>query len=86
MQDLRLVYDLLFGVAWATLKSFGKAKRNQTGMIAVLHTGTEPAYIRTYTASYQAAGLIKAMEEYKRRWQILVSSQGVVQGFRGQIL
>jgi hypothetical protein len=24
------------------------------------------------------------LEEYKRRWQILVSSQGVVQGFRAK--
>ncbi|MEZ7499834.1 IS91 family transposase [Flavobacterium sp. Arc3] len=38
MQDPRLVYDLLFESAWATLKSFGKAKEIQTGMIAVLHT------------------------------------------------
>jgi acyl carrier protein phosphodiesterase len=27
-----------------------------------------------------------AIEEYKRRWQILVSSQGVVQGFRANIV
>jgi hypothetical protein len=26
------------------------------------------------------------LEEYKRRWQILVSSQGVVQGFRANIV
>jgi len=38
MQDPRSVYDLLFESAWATLKSFGKAKEIQTGMIAVLHT------------------------------------------------
>ncbi|WP_016991417.1 IS91 family transposase [Flavobacterium sp. ACAM 123] len=38
MQDPRLVYDILFETAWATLKSFGKAKEIQTGMIAVLHT------------------------------------------------
>lgn len=38
MQDPRLVYDLLFESAWATLKSFGKAKEIQSGMIAVLHT------------------------------------------------
>jgi hypothetical protein len=39
MQDLRLVYDLLFGVGLGNFEKFGKAKRNQTGMIAVLHTG-----------------------------------------------
>jgi hypothetical protein len=44
----------------ATLKSFGKAKEIQTGMIAVLHTWDRTCpYTRTYTASYQAAGLIK---------------------------
>jgi hypothetical protein len=32
-----LVYDLLLS-RQATLKSFGKAKEIQTGMIAVLHT------------------------------------------------
>lgn len=38
MQDPRLVYDILFESAWETLKTFGKAKETQTGMIAVLHT------------------------------------------------
>ena len=38
MQEPKLVYDLLFETAWATLKSFGKAKEIQAGMIAVLHT------------------------------------------------
>jgi hypothetical protein len=31
MQDPRLVYDLLFESAWATLKSFGKAKEIKLG-------------------------------------------------------
>jgi hypothetical protein len=31
MQDPRLVYDLLFESAWATLKSFGKAKETKLG-------------------------------------------------------
>ena len=34
----KLVYDLLFEMAWATLKTFGKNKGLQSGMIAVLHT------------------------------------------------
>jgi hypothetical protein len=34
----KLVYDLLFESAWATLKTFGKSKAIQSGMIAVLHT------------------------------------------------
>ncbi|MFV8348037.1 IS91 family transposase [Flavobacterium sp. ZB4P13] len=34
----KLVYDLLFESAWATLKTFGKNKGLQSGMIAVLHT------------------------------------------------
>lgn len=34
----KLVYDLLFETAWATLKTFGKNKGLQSGMIAVLHT------------------------------------------------
>jgi len=38
MQEPKLVYDLLFETAWATLKTFGKAKEIQAGMIAVLHT------------------------------------------------
>jgi len=38
MQEPKLVYDLLFKTAWATLKTFGKNKEIQTGMIAVLHT------------------------------------------------
>jgi hypothetical protein len=38
MQDPRLVYDILFESAWETLKTFGKGKETQTGMIAVLHT------------------------------------------------
>jgi hypothetical protein len=40
-QDPRLVYDLLLSL-WATLKSFGKAKEIQTGMIAFCTLGTEP--------------------------------------------
>jgi len=32
------VYDLLFEAAWETLRTFGKNKGVQTGMIAVLHT------------------------------------------------
>jgi hypothetical protein len=68
-------------------EKFWKSQRNQTGMIAVLHLGQNLSHIHTYTASYQAAGLIKwQLEEYKRRWQILVSSQGVVQGFRANIV
>jgi hypothetical protein len=55
MQDPRLVYDLLFESAWATLKSFGKAKEIQTGMIAVCTLGDRTCpCIRTYTASYRA--------------------------------
>lgn len=38
MQEPKLVYDVLFETAWATLKTFGKNKEIQTGMIAVLHT------------------------------------------------
>jgi hypothetical protein len=54
MQDPRLVYDLLFESAWATLKSFGKAKEIQTGMIVVCTLGDRTCpCIRTYTASYQ---------------------------------
>ena len=34
----KMVYDLLFETAWATLKTFGKNKGLQSGMIAVLHT------------------------------------------------
>jgi hypothetical protein len=38
MHDPRLVYNLLFESALATLKTFGARKEIQTGMIAVLHT------------------------------------------------
>jgi hypothetical protein len=38
MQEAKLVYDVLFETAWATLKTFGKNKEIQTGMITVLHT------------------------------------------------
>lgn len=38
IHDPKLVYDLLFESAWETLKSFGKNKELQSGMIAVLHT------------------------------------------------
>lgn len=38
MHKPKLVYDLLFQSAWATLKTFGKNKELQSGMIAVLHT------------------------------------------------
>lgn len=38
MQEPKLVYDLLFESARETLKTFGKAKEIQSGMIAVLHT------------------------------------------------
>ena len=38
MQQPKLVYDILFESAWATLKTFGKKNALQTGMIAVLHT------------------------------------------------
>lgn len=34
----RVVYDTLFESAWETLRTFGKNKGVQTGMIAVLHT------------------------------------------------
>jgi hypothetical protein len=34
----KLVYDTLFEATWETLKTFGKAKEMQMGMIAVLHT------------------------------------------------
>jgi hypothetical protein len=58
MQDPRLVYDLLFESAWATLKSFGQ--RNPNWDDAVFYTwGQNLSLNRTYTASYQAAGLIK---------------------------
>jgi hypothetical protein len=59
MQDPRLVYDLLLS-RLGNFESFGKAKEIQTGMIAVLHTGDRTCpCIRTYTASYRAAVLIK---------------------------
>ena len=38
IKDPRLVYNLLFESAWATLKTFGVRKEVQSGMIAVLHT------------------------------------------------
>ena len=38
IQQPKLVYDILFESAWATLKTFGKKNALQTGMIAVLHT------------------------------------------------
>ncbi|AWG22885.1 IS91 family transposase [Flavobacterium faecale] len=38
IKDPRLVYNLLFESAWATLKTFGVRKEIQSGMIAVLHT------------------------------------------------
>lgn len=38
MREPKLVYDLLFEAAWSTLKTFGKTKEMQMGMIAVLHT------------------------------------------------
>ena len=38
IHDPKLVYELLFETAWATLKTFGKNKGLQSGMIAVLHT------------------------------------------------
>jgi hypothetical protein len=38
MHDPRFVYDLLFESAWETLKTFGKKKEVQIGMIAVLNT------------------------------------------------
>jgi len=38
MQDPKLVYDILFESTWETLKTFGKKKEIQSGMIAVLHT------------------------------------------------
>lgn len=34
----KAVYDSLFGAAWQTLKTFGKNKGLQLGMIAILHT------------------------------------------------
>jgi len=34
----KLVYDMLFEATWETLKTFGKNKQMQMGMIAVLHT------------------------------------------------
>jgi hypothetical protein len=56
-QDPRLVYDLLFE-SRATLKSFEKPKKSK--LMMVLYTwGQNLSYIRTYTASYRAAGLIK---------------------------
>jgi hypothetical protein len=42
MQDPRLVYDLLFESAWATLKSFGKAKEPNWDDCGFAHLGTEP--------------------------------------------
>jgi hypothetical protein len=41
MQDPRLVYDLLFESAWATLKSFGQRNPNWDDC-GFLHLGTEP--------------------------------------------
>ncbi|SHH21771.1 Transposase zinc-binding domain-containing protein [Flavobacterium micromati] len=38
MQDPRLMYNILFESAWETIKTFGKKKEVQSGMIAVLHT------------------------------------------------
>ena len=34
----KMVYDVLFESAWATLKTFGKNKNIQAGMISILHT------------------------------------------------
>jgi hypothetical protein len=34
----KIVYDTLFEATWETLQQFGKAKKMQMGMIAVLHT------------------------------------------------
>jgi hypothetical protein len=58
-QDPRLVYDLLL-VSLGNFEKFWKSQRNQTGMIAVLHTwGQNLSLHPHYTASYRAAGLIK---------------------------
>jgi hypothetical protein len=55
MQDPRLVYDLLFESA-GNFEKFWKSQRNQTGMIAVLHTWGQNLSLSTMC---RAAGLIK---------------------------
>jgi hypothetical protein len=64
-----------------------KPKEIQTGMIGgFAHLGQNLS-LHPHHCIAPGGGVDKmAIEEYKRRWQILTSSQGVVQGFRANIV
>jgi hypothetical protein len=65
-------------------EKFWKAKEIKLDDCGFAHWGQNLS-LPTYCCIVPGGGVDKiAVEEYKRRWQILVSSQGVVQGFRAK--
>lgn len=65
IHDPRLVYGLLFEAAWETLKTFGKNKGIQSGMIAVLHTWGQQLSLHPHLHCIVPGGGIAK----ERQWQ-----------------
>lgn len=61
----KLVYDMLFEATWETLKTFGKTKEMQMGMIAVLHTWGQQLSLHPHLHCIVPGGGVYK----KRQWQ-----------------
>ena len=66
MQEPKMVYGILFETAWATLKSFGKNKEMQMGMIALLHTWGQQLSLHPHLHCIVPGGGINANGKWKK--------------------
>jgi hypothetical protein len=65
LHDPKMVYDTLFEAVWETLKTFGKNKNLQTGMIAVLHTWGQNLSLHPHLHCIVPGGGIDATGNWK---------------------
>lgn len=65
MHQPKLVYDALFEATWETLKTFGKTKEMQMGMIAVLHTWGQQLSLHPHLHCIVPGGGIKREGQWK---------------------
>jgi hypothetical protein len=61
----KLVYDTLFEATWETLKTFGKNKQMQMGMIAVLHTWGQQLSLHPHLHCIVPGGGINKSEQWQ---------------------
>ena len=65
MHEPKKVYDSLFEATWATLQTFGKNKKMQMGMIAILHTWGQQLSLHPHLHCIVPGGGVNQVGDWK---------------------